>query len=145
MTYSWSPSGDVSNSAIAAPTAVVNSTTTFVVVVSDGICTASDSVTVRIFEFACDEPDIFVPNAFTPNGDGNNDVLFVRGRYITSLEFKVFDRWGEKVFETTDQAMGWDAMYKGKPVDPAVFVYWLKVACEGGQTYFKKGNVTVIR
>ncbi|MCC7503639.1 MAG: gliding motility-associated C-terminal domain-containing protein, partial [Flavobacteriales bacterium] len=145
VTYSWSPSGAVSNSASAAPTAVVNATTTFVVVVSDGICTVSDSVTVRIFEFACDEPDIFVPNAFTPNGDGNNDLLFVRGRYITALEFKVFDRWGEKVFETTDQALGWDAIYKGKPVDPAVFVYWLKVECEGGQTYFKKGNVTVIR
>ena len=145
VTYVWSPSGAVSNSAIAAPTAVVNATTTFVVVVSDGICTVSDSVTVRIFEFVCDEPDIFVPNAFTPNGDGNNDVLYVRGRYITSLEFKIFDRWGEKVFETTDQALGWDATFKGKPADPAVFVYWLKVACEGGQTYFKKGNVTVIR
>jgi len=123
----------------------VNATTTFVVVVSDGICTVSDSVTVKVFEFACDEPDIFVPNAFTPNGDGNNDVLYVRGRYITALEFKVFDRWGEKVFETTDQAFGWDATFNGKPVDPAVFVYWLKVECEGGQTYFKKGNVTVIR
>ncbi len=145
VTYSWSPSGAVSNSGIADPTAVVNATTTFVVVVSDGICTVSDSVTVKVFEFACAEPDIFVPNAFTPNGDGNNDVLYVRGRYITALEFKVFDRWGEKVFETTDQAFGWDATFNGKPVDPAVFVYWLKVECEGGQTYFKKGNVTVIR
>ena len=145
VTYAWSPNGVVNNGAIAAPTAVVNATTTFVVVVSDGICTVSDSVTVKIFEFACEEPDIFVPNAFTPNSDGNNDVLYVRGRYITALEFKVFDRWGEKVFETADQALGWDATYKGKPVDPAVFVYWLKVECEGGQTYFKKGNVTVIR
>jgi gliding motility-associated-like protein len=145
VTYTWSPSGAVSNSGIADPTAVVNETTTFVVVVSDSICTVLDSVTVRVFEFLCDEPDIFVPNAFTPNGDGNNDLLFVRGRYITALEFKIFDRWGEKVFETTDQRFGWDAIFNGKPVDPAVFVYWLKVDCEGGQTYFKKGNVTVIR
>ncbi len=145
VSYAWSPAGAVSDPTIAAPTAVVNATTTFVVVVSDSICTVADSVTVRVFEFACDEPDIFVPNAFTPNADGNNDVLFVRGRYITALEFKVFDRWGELVFETTDQAKGWDATFKGKPVDPAVFVYWLKVECEGGQTFFKKGNVTVIR
>ncbi|MCB0814863.1 MAG: gliding motility-associated C-terminal domain-containing protein, partial [Flavobacteriales bacterium] len=93
----------------------------------------------------CDEPDIFVPNAFTPNGDGSNDLLFVRGRFITELDFQVFDRWGEKVFETSDQNVGWDGTFRGKPVDPAVFVYHLTVRCEDGQRYFKKGNVTVIR
>jgi gliding motility-associated-like protein len=124
---------------------VVDSTTTYTVVVTDSVCTVTASVTVRIFEFRCEEPDIFIPNAFTPNGDGNNDVLLVRGRFISALELKIFDRWGEMVFETTDKALGWDATFNGKPVDPAVFVYWLKVECEGGQTYFKKGNVTVIR
>jgi gliding motility-associated-like protein len=145
VTYAWSPAGAVSDPANAAPTAVVEGTTTFTVTVSDSICTASASVTVRVFEFVCDEPDIFLPNAFTPNGDGNNDVLFVRGRNITGLELKIFDRWGELVFETTDQANGWDATFNGKPVDPAVFVYWMRVDCEGGQSFFKKGNVTVIR
>lgn len=144
VTYSWTPT-TVSNPAIAAPTAVVQTSTWFVVTVSDGICTKSDSVLVTVYELNCDEPDIFVPNAFTPNGDGNNDVLFVRGRFITDLEFKVFDRWGEKVFETTDQAVGWDATYNGKAVDPAVFVYHLRVRCADGQELFKKGNVTVIR
>jgi gliding motility-associated-like protein len=144
VTYSWTPT-TVSNPAIAAPTAVVTTSTWFVVTVSDGICTKSDSVLVTVYELNCDEPDIFVPNALTPNGDGNNDVLFVRGRFITDLEFKVFDRWGEKVFETTDQAIGWDATYNGKAVDPAVFVYHLRVRCADGQELFKKGNVTVIR
>lgn len=145
VTYSWQPSGQVSNPNIGNPTSVVNQTTTFVVTVSDGICTKNDSVTVTVFEFNCGLPDIYVPNAFTPNGDGSNDVLFVRGRYITSLDFKIFDRWGELVFSTTDQGKGWDATYKDKPVDPAVFVYWLKVRCADGQEHFEKGNVTVIR
>ncbi|MBV6403619.1 MAG: gliding motility-associated C-terminal domain-containing protein [Flavobacteriales bacterium] len=144
VTYSWTPT-TVSDPTIADPTAVVETSTWFVVTVSDGICTRSDSVLVTVHELHCDEPDIFVPNAFTPNGDGHNDVLFVRGRFITALEFKVFDRWGEKVFETTDLAVGWDATYQGRAVDPAVFVYHLRVRCADGQELFKKGNVTVIR
>ncbi len=144
VTYSWTPT-TVSDPAIADPTAVVETSTWFVVTVSDGICTRSDSVLVTVHELHCDEPDIFVPNAFTPNGDGNNDVLFVRGRFISELDFKVFDRWGEKVFETTDQAVGWDGTYQGKAVDPAVYVYHLRVRCADGQELFKKGNVTVIR
>ena len=57
----------------------------------------------------------------------------------------VFDRWGEKVFETTDRSIGWDGTFKGRPVDPAVFVYHLTAWCVDGQRYFTKGNVTVIR
>ncbi|HRN37585.1 MAG TPA: gliding motility-associated C-terminal domain-containing protein [Flavobacteriales bacterium] len=145
VTYSWQPAGAVSDATIAAPTATVNETTTFIVTVSDGVCSSMDSVTVVVHELVCAEPDIFVPDAFTPNGDGNNDLLFVRGRNVASMELKVFDRWGEVVFATTDQAEGWDGSYKGKPVDPAVYVYWLTVRCTDGQDYFHKGNVTVIR
>ncbi|MBZ0206681.1 MAG: gliding motility-associated C-terminal domain-containing protein [Flavobacteriales bacterium] len=145
VTYSWQPASAVSNPTIAAPTAVVNATTTFYVTVSDGTCSRMDSVKVTVHELLCADPDIFVPDAFTPNGDGNNDLLLVRGRHITDLDFKVFDRWGEVVFATTDQSKGWDGSYKGKPVDPAVFVYWLTAHCVDGQEYFTKGNVTVIR
>ena len=143
--YTWSPSSLVSDATIADPTALITETTWFFLTVSDGICTRSDSVLVTVYELNCDEPDIFVPNAFTPNGDGSNDLLFVRGRFITELDFQVFDRWGEKVFETSDQNVGWDGTFRGKPVDPAMFVYHLTVRCEDGQRYFKKGNVTVIR
>ncbi len=145
VNYAWSPPGAVSDPTIAHPSAFVTESTWFNVVITDGICTRSDSVFVKVYEVNCDEPDVFVPDAFTPNGDHNNDVLFVRGRAISTLDFKVFDRWGEIVFETTDQALGWDATYKDKPVDPAVFVYWLDVTCVDGQHFFKKGNVTVIR
>ena len=77
--------------------------------------------------------------------DTASEEMCIRDRNITSMSFKVFDRWGELVFETTDQDEGWDATYKGKPVDPAVFVYWLEVVCADGQQFFNKGNVTVIR
>lgn len=145
VTYSWEPADLVSNAHIASPTATVYGTTTFVVTVSDGTCTGIDSVKVRVHELVCDDPDIFVPDAFTPNDDGSNDLLFVRGRHITDMDLKVFDRWGELVFSTTDQSVGWDGKYKGKLVEPAVFVYWLEATCADGQRYFTKGNVTVIR
>lgn len=145
VTYQWQPAGAVSDPTSASPTAVINTSTMFYLTVSDGICSSMDSVFVKVHEVLCNDPDIFVPDAFTPNGDGSNDVLFVRGLNIASLDFHVFDRWGETVFRTTDQKQGWDGDYKGKPVDPAVFVYWLKVGCKDGQEFFTKGNVTVIR
>ena len=143
--YSWSPAALLSDPSIASPTAVVNEATTFTVSVSDGVCTRDASVIVTVHELVCDEPDIFVPNTFTPNGDGNNDLLFVRGRHITEMEFQVFDRWGEKVFETHDITIGWDGSFKGMKVDPAVFVYHLNAKCVDGQRYFTKGNVSVVR
>ena len=133
------------DSTIYNPVAAPAQTTTYVVIVTDGICTRSDSVTVVVYEVRCEEPDIFVPSGFSPNGDGSNDVLFVRGINILNLEFKIFDRWGELVFETTDQEIGWDGTFKGKLVDPAVFVYYLDAKCIDGQSYFKKGNVSVLR
>ena len=93
----------------------------------------------------CKESNIFIPNAFSPNNDGKNDVLFVRGNYITKLYFAVYDRWGQKVFETKDMSKGWDGTFKGKRIDPAVFGYYLEGECEGGDKFFKKGNVTLLR
>ena len=70
---------------------------------------------------------MFIPNAFTPNGDNENDVLFVRGRNVEKMYLKIYDRWGELVFETDKQSVGWDGKFKGELVDPAVFVYHLEV------------------
>ncbi len=145
VNYIWTPSSVLSDPSISNPTATVQQTTTFTVTVSDGICTKDADVTVTVYELRCEEPDIFVPNTFTPNGDGNNDLLLVRGQHITDLELMIFDRWGEKVFETKQQTIGWDGTFKGKAVDPAVFVYHLTAFCADGQRYFKKGNVTVLR
>lgn len=143
--FAWTPTSPLDDPTIADPLATMVSTTTFTVTVSDGICTKEATVLVEVRDLRCADPDIFVPNTFTPNGDGNNDVLFVRGRAIATMEFLVFDRWGEKVFESTDPSQGWDATFQGRPVDAAVFVYHLTAYCLDGQRYFTKGNVTVVR
>ena len=105
----------------------------------------TDSVRVFVFDFDCGPPSIYVPNAFTPNSDQLNEQLYVRGVFITDLYFVIYDRWGEVMFETTSLSLGWDATFKGRDVDPDVYVYYLEAVCEDGQTYFEKGNITVIR
>jgi gliding motility-associated-like protein len=142
--YTWTPSLGLNNPNIYNPTAFVEMTSTYNVTVADGDCVQQDSVTVRVVDFICGRPTVYVPNAFTPNLDQANEWLYVRGNFITELDFKLFDRWGELVFETKDQSVGWNGYYKGKKVDPAVFVYYMRVVCEGGEIYFEEGNITVL-
>jgi gliding motility-associated-like protein len=91
------------------------------------------------------ETDIFVPNAFSPNGDGQNDILYFRGNGFKDLDFVIYDRWGEKVFETTDKQVGWDGTYKGVKLSTAVFSYYVKATNYSGTEIEKKGNVTLVR
>lgn len=86
-----------------------------------------------------------VPTAFSPNGDGANDVLYVRGYSIQSLDFRVFNRWGEQVFETQNQSVGWDGTYKGKPQEMDAYAFTLQVTFYDGTTMHKQGNVTLLR
>ncbi|MES2141162.1 MAG: gliding motility-associated C-terminal domain-containing protein [Bacteroidota bacterium] len=89
--------------------------------------------------------NVFVANVFSPNGDGNNDVLHILGKGITEIQFIIYNRWGEKVFETTDIATGWDGTYKGSPLNIGVFVYYIKGKLKDGEEITKKGNVTLLR
>jgi len=102
---------------------------------------------------------IDVPNAFSPNGDGKNDMLYVRGTGVRDVEFKIYNRWGELVFESTDpdivcneldvceaRAKGWDGTYKGKPQEMDVYVFTLHaVFVNGKSSEMKKGNITLLR
>lgn len=88
---------------------------------------------------------VFVPNVFSPNGDGFNDVLRVRGKGIEELQFIIFNRWGEKVFETSDVNSGWDGTHNGEPMNLSVFVYVLKGKYKDGKFFDVKGNVTLMR
>jgi gliding motility-associated-like protein len=142
--YTWTPTFGMNNPNIYNPLAIVEATTTYFVVVTEGDCVQQDSVTVRVVDFICGRPTVYVPNAFTPNLDQANEWLYVRGNFITELDFKVFDRWGELMFETQDQNIGWNGFFKGMKVDPAVFVYYLRTVCEGGEIYFEEGNITVL-
>ncbi len=88
---------------------------------------------------------VFVPNVFSPNGDGFNDVLRVRGKGIEEMEFIIFNRWGEKVFETTDVNSGWDGTNNGEAMNLSVFVYVVKGKYKNGKFFDEKGNVTLMR
>ena len=86
-----------------------------------------------------------MPNAFTPNGDSENDVLFVEGNVIDLMYLAIYNRWGEKVFESKDKSIGWDGIYKNELLEPDVYVYYLTIKCVNGEEYFKKGNINLIR
>lgn len=145
FTYSWIPPGDLDDPNSQNPIATPSETTTYIVTITDGPCSKSDTVTVTVSDLICGQPDVYVPNAFTPDGNGTNDLVRVRGNNIKEMIFRIYDRWGELVFETTDQSIGWDGTFKGRDGDPAVYVYYLDIICIDDEEYFEKGNITLIR
>ncbi len=90
-------------------------------------------------------PLIDVPSAFSPNGDGNNDILYVRGGAVETIVFRIYNRWGEMVFESTDMNVGWDGTYKGKGQEMEVYAYTLYATFFDGSATTKQGNVTLLR
>jgi gliding motility-associated-like protein len=89
--------------------------------------------------------NIFVPNAFTPNGDGNNDVVYVYSTMIKSINFYVYDQWGEMLFKSTSQSVGWDGTYKGTREPVGTYVYYLDAIMNDGTKANKKGTITLLR
>ncbi len=89
--------------------------------------------------------EVFVPNTFTPNGDGRNDVLKVFNNYLKSIDMKIFNQWGELIFTTTDNNKGWDGTAKGKLQPVGVYIYVLQAILQDGTVINKKGSVNLIR
>jgi gliding motility-associated-like protein len=143
--YAWIPDNLVDNPTAQTTTSTINQDQNFVVVVKKGACTVPTTVSVKALEFICGDVYIYVPNAFTPNQDNKNDIVYVRGQNIKEMKFMIFDRWGELVFESTNQNIGWDGTFKGQPLDPDVYVYHLKVTCVDGQENLIKGNITLLK
>ncbi len=145
-TYSWEPSEFLDNPDIRDPLATPRDTTVFTVTITtENGCVFERTVRVNVDRPACEPPFVFLPNAFSPNGDGNNDVLFVRGEFVEQVELIIYNRWGEKVFQTLDQSIGWDGTFNGKEVEPGVFGYYLFVTCEGGGEHQQQGSINLIR
>ena len=140
--YTWSPSSGLSCTTCPNPSVSPDETTTYTVITTDSVgCVASDQITIYVdYEYV-----IYIPNIFSPNGDGKNDILYVRGKGIKTLYFAIYDRWGEKVFETTDLNNGWDGTFKGKPLNKAVFVYYVKATFVDNSEVEQKGDITLIR
>ncbi|MEW6467573.1 MAG: gliding motility-associated C-terminal domain-containing protein [Bacteroidota bacterium] len=139
--YSWAPVTGLSCTTCPNPTANPTVTTTYTLFVSANGCFSSDTVTVSV----TDQFEWFVPSAFSPNGDGMNDILFVRGVGVKTVHLVIYDRVGEKVFETNDISIGWDGTFKGQAMNNAVFVYYATVEFLDGTFESKKGDVTLVR
>ncbi len=143
-TYQWQPAGAMSDPAIHNPIGTINQSTWIRVQVSDtNGCIATDSVFIAVVECF---GNIYVPNVFSPNNDGANDEFRVYGNCILLNSLKVFNRWGEKVWETDDINAHWDGYYRGELQQPGVFVYLLSYFNTAtGKAKQLKGSLTLIR
>ena len=105
-------------------------------------CVGRDSVAIKTVP-CC---DVFMPTAFTPNGDGRNDVFRLVSKGEHKLQyFMVMNRWGKKVFESVNPEMGWDGRYNDVPQEMETYFYTLQYQCLTGEVYIKKGEVTLVR
>ncbi|PCJ88798.1 MAG: hypothetical protein COA57_03010 [Flavobacteriales bacterium] len=141
-TWNWLPETGLSCMDCQNPIASPLEPITYVATVTnDAGCTASDNVTVTVNI----SNEIFVPMAFSPNGDGQNEVLYVRGNTIKELYFVVYDRWGKKVFESADKNFGWDGRINGADAESGVYVYLVNAVIVNGNEVTAKGDVSLVR
>jgi gliding motility-associated-like protein len=142
-TYAWSPATGLSCTDCPNPTASPSISTTYTVIATDDFgCTGTADVIILV-EQLCG--DLFIPTIFSPNDDGLNDEECVLGGCIATMNFAIFNRWGEKVFETQDQSKCWDGTYNGKKVNSGVFVYKFNATLLDGTQVERAGNINVVR
>lgn len=147
--YYWSPAQTLSCGDCPFPEAIPKVDTRYTINVLDSNgCRTQGEVQVFVM---CTNANVFAPNTFSPNGDGRNDVFYLRG---TGLErgrlLRVFNRWGEVVFEKREFAIneasvGWDGRFKGNTPHPEVYVYQAEVYCTTGEILKFEGNVALIQ
>lgn len=145
--FNWSPPQAVNCPTCANVEHIVEEDMVIYVDVQDEYgCTGQDSVLIRE-DNSCGTHSVFIPNAFTPNGDGANDKIRIISNKVTEIEsFMIFNRWGEKVFETNDRAVFWDGIYKGKHLPTDVYVYVLNFPCpDTGEPTQLTGDITLLR
>lgn len=143
--YLWIPDYNLSCQECTSPIASPYSDVVYILQATDvNGCTDYDSVKIQVIPIH----DIFIPNVFTPNGDGNNDYFEVFGNKKTwkQFEVQVFNRWGEKVYESNDMNFKWDGIYKSKPSPASVYVYQIHlVYLDNFTDKIYKGSVTLVR
>jgi gliding motility-associated-like protein len=143
-TYSWSTAQNLICSSCNSVEVAPRENTIYTVNTTDvNGCTASNSISVEVNS----ADNIFVPNVFTPNNDGSNDVFELRGDMggIIYLNFSVFNRWGEQVFETSDPHFKWDGVYKSEILQQGVYIYRMKIVFMSGNSLDNTGSITILR
>ena len=145
----WTPTSWVVSSITPSITVKPNLETQYKVTVKNlGGCTASSLVNIYVL---CDGSNIFIPNTFSPNGDGSNDVFYPRGTGLFTIkQARIFNRWGEEVFarysfKANDANLGWDGTFKGQKMSTDVYVYMIEIQCDNNSTLTYKGNIALIK
>ncbi len=145
----WSPTGSIFRNTYPAISIKPNQNTDYTVEVKNrGGCMARDVVSVFVL---CNGANVFIPNTFSPNGDGANDIFYPRGTGLFKIKsLRIFNRWGEMIFEknsfnANDPAYGWDGTFKGMKSGTDVFVYMIDIICDNNSILTYKGNVALIQ
>jgi gliding motility-associated-like protein len=131
------PSFTALNKGAAPAIGVINVTPTL-----NGCTGVSHSYKITVLPL---EKDVFVPNVFTPNGDGKNEILFVYGNYISKLDMRIFNQWGELIFRTDNKTKGWDGTRNGTAQPVGVYLYALEAVLTDGRTVKINGNINLLR
>lgn len=147
--YLWSPPAFLSCTTCPQPSVTPDYNMLYTIIFSDSNnCRNSGTILIKTL---CKNANLFVPNTFSPNDDGSNDVFYPRGTGLDRAKFlRIFNRWGEVVFERYDfpvnnAANGWDGTWKGKKANAGVYIYQLDVYCKNGELISSTGNVALIR
>lgn len=145
----WQPTTNIVHSSFPGITVKPNETTQYSIEVKNpGGCKSKDIVTVFV---VCDGANVFIPNTFSPNGDGVNDIFYPRGTGLFTVKtFRVFNRWGEVVYEKNgfmpnDPSAGWNGTHNGQKLTPDVYVYTIQILCNNNSVLTFKGNVALIQ
>ena len=149
VNYSWTPPTGLSCTDCPDPVASPTFTTLYSVTATDSNgCISTDSVLIKT---VCNDKNYFLPNTFSPNGDGVNDVFYPRGSNLYNIQsMRIFNRWGQMVFEKRDfpantASEGWDGTFNGRPAPSDAYVYIVEVICNNAQIVALRGDVTLIR
>jgi gliding motility-associated-like protein len=142
--YRWSPPTGLSDPNLPDPGVDLNEDQRYILkVMTDNGCFALDTVFIRVFKT---DPDIFVPTAFTPNGDKRNDVLTPIPVGIAEFQFfRLYNRWGQLVFSTTEVGKGWNGLINGREQGSDTFVWHVRGVDYTGRVIDKKGATTLVR
>ncbi|MGB0862017.1 MAG: gliding motility-associated C-terminal domain-containing protein, partial [Saprospiraceae bacterium] len=122
-----------------------NSTTYVVTAINDNGCETEDRITIDVTD-VCVDAEVQIPNLFSPNGDGVNDLFEIRYTGLqNAYSLNLYNRWGQLVFTTNDLSQKWDGTFRGENVTPGVYVYYFKAICPNGKSVLYKGNITLVR
>jgi gliding motility-associated-like protein len=147
--WNWSPADYLNCPTCPSPVTTPRSHIEYVVTARTQYgCVAMDTLNIKL---VCAQSRIGIPNSFTPNGNGKNDLFMIKGKGVKQVKsMRVFNRWGQKVFERTnfnidDPSAAWNGLHNGNPVPSGAYVYVAELLCDTGELFVKKGSIVVIR